>query len=93
MKIQTTITVYDTIEMDIELPYYCQFEDKFFKVVSDKKTIQVTARESYSNICSTETWLYEKDIARATAITAVQFADAYVNALNNITGTPKAVAA
>lgn len=93
MKIQTTVTVNEIIEVEIELPYYCKYEDKFFKVISEKKTIQVTARETYSNICSTQTWLYEKDIARATTILSYEFENAYLNALSNISSTPKAVAA
>jgi hypothetical protein len=93
MKIQTTVTVYDTIEMEIELPYYCKFEDKFYKIFSENKTIRVSYSPTYSTICSSATWLFEKEIAKAVSITPVEFAEAYVAALDNISSPFKAVAA
>jgi hypothetical protein len=88
MKIQTTVTVYDTIEMDIKLPYYCQFEDKIFKVVSENKTIRVSHSETYNVITSAATWLFEKEIAKATAISPAKFTDAYLQALDGISKEP-----
>jgi hypothetical protein len=85
MKIQTTVQVNEIIEVDIELPYYCQYEDKFYKVVSKEKTIKVSPYEKYSYISSSATWLFEKEIAKATTINSLRFADAYLQAMDNIT--------
>jgi hypothetical protein len=86
MKIQTTVTESKTVDIEIELPYYCKVDDHTYKVVSEDKTIQVTKNSigTYTDVTAASTWLFKKDISEGEVISASEFETAYLNALDTI---------
>jgi hypothetical protein len=84
MKIQTTVTVHDTVELDIELPYYCKTADAFIKVVAEDKAVRVSSFGTLIMITDPSFDHNAKEIASAVVATEDQFNQAYENALSNI---------
>jgi hypothetical protein len=85
MKLQTTITVHDVVEVDIELPYYCKTSDSFLLVVSETEALRVTCQGCNSIMTTKPTAEHTKEeIASATACTQKEFYEAYRKAFDTI---------
>lgn len=84
MKIQATIKTEETIEFEVEIPYFCKFSDKLYKVVSDKEAIEIDPSESYTKILKKGLWLCESDVAQGQRIEETEFNEAYHKALFEI---------
>jgi hypothetical protein len=85
MKIQTTVKVYDVVEMDIQFPFYCKTDDSFLMLVSETKALRVTCQGCCSIMTTSPTREHTKqEIASAVVCSAKEFLDAYINAFNAI---------
>ncbi len=95
MKITTTVTHTDNVELEIELPYFCKDEGtgKFYMLESDKKIVTVDPSNIYTAIvsCSSPS-IYSSEIAKSVIITEDEFRDALLAAFTNITSSKKAAA-
>jgi hypothetical protein len=83
MKIQTTVKVYDVVELDIQLPYYCKNDDSFFCVESEEDVTDVClTTHGYTRIskCSLVERTKE-EITKSTSITRREFEAAKQKAL------------
>jgi hypothetical protein len=93
MKIQTTVTVNELVEVDIQLPYYCKNGDTLYFIQSEDLTIEVTNNTYYSSVMTNPTSWVEKKVASAVTVTEDEFNEALQLALNKIPSPSKAVAA
>jgi hypothetical protein len=85
MKIQTTVKVYDVVEMDISFPYYCKTDDSFLMLVSETKALRITCQGCKSIMTTSPTASHTKqEIASAVVCSGKEFFDAYTNAFNAI---------
>lgn len=89
LKIKTTVQVYDNVELDIDLPYFCKAPDAFWMITDQNKAIRVSGYPSLGCIMLVDpTHSHNaKDIAAAVAITREEFNKAYQTALYNIQKT------
>jgi hypothetical protein len=95
MKIQTTVTVNELIEMEIEFPYYCKTEDAFYYVISENKAIRVSNYNSCECVMVTSPQHSHtaREIGKAVACSEKDYEAALNNALQAIHSPSKAVAA
>jgi hypothetical protein len=94
MKIQTTVTVNELVELDIQPPYYGKVGDNIFLFIqSEDLTIEVRNDTYYSLIEASPTNWHSKKIADSVAITEDEFNEALSIAQNKIPSLTKSVAA
>jgi hypothetical protein len=85
MKILIQVQTTELVEVEIELPYYCQHEDEAIKVESEKRAISVLGRSYYTSITVTSAKICAYSIGKGKQITAEEFEAALASALQNIT--------
>jgi hypothetical protein len=86
LKISTTVQVYDTVELNIDLPYYCKSPDAYWKIISETESVRVSG---YPNPCCVmiinPTHSHNaKDIAVAVVVSEQEFNQVLETALSNI---------
>lgn len=84
MKIPFVISVKNTEEREIDLPYFCRLKDRFYKVVSEDISIQVDPSPTYTLANKCGTWLVKTEVGEATPCTEQEFNEAYHKALFEI---------
>jgi hypothetical protein len=84
LKLSTTVQVFDNVELDIDLPYYCKSSDAYWKVVSQDKAIRVSTYSSCLMLLDPTHSHNAKDIASAVVVSKQDFNQAFEAALSNI---------
>jgi hypothetical protein len=85
LKINTTVQVYDTVELDIDLPYFCKTpDDVYFKIVSDTEAVRLWADTGCIMICNPQNSHNAREIAKATVVEEIEFQLAYSNAITHL---------
>lgn len=84
MKFQATIKTEETIEFEVELPYFCKKDDRLYKVISEREVIEIDPSPTYTKILKKGLWLCESDIATGMKIEEVEFNEAYNKTLFEI---------
>jgi hypothetical protein len=86
LRIQTTVQVFDVVELDVHLPYYCKTDEVYYRVVTPTHALRVTVNNDFSTlmICNPEYEHTKQEIAKAPACTEHEFYQAFLKAYNNI---------
>lgn len=72
LQIQTTVQVYDTVNLDIELPYYCKTSDgAYHKIITPRKALRLTDHSLI--IVNPQHSHTAKEIAASTVVTENEF--------------------
>lgn len=90
LKINTTVTVHDVVEMEVELPYFCKSkDDTYYKVISRDSALRVVFQEfgrlsPVVLIMQGSTSIWQKDIAESVQVSETEFHLAVSLALDHI---------
>jgi hypothetical protein len=87
LRINTTVQVYDTVELSLDLPYFCKSSDAFWKIVSQDKAVRVSTYSSCVMILDPTHSHNAKDIASSVIVNESDFNAALQTALDNIQKT------
>lgn len=81
--LQSVVTVYDTVSLQIEPPYYCETPDAYIKVVSEKEMIRVLKSLACVMIANPKGEYSLKEIVKATVCSKDEFNVAFKAAIRS----------
>lgn len=81
LKIETMVQVWDTVKLDVDLPYYFKIDSYLYKVVTTEHLIRVDADKNWWGAKVYPTKHYHSEINKGTPITADEFDAAYSQAM------------
>lgn len=85
MKITSIIRRDETITKEINLPYFCKYEDgKFLKVIDEIKCVEINTSHNYLSLSSFATWVREGTICTSEQCSEEEFNEAYRKVLFEI---------
>lgn len=85
LKIQTTVTKTEPLEIEISLPHFCKLGNTYYQVISETTALKIDTMPSWASITLSNgynPWMAE--IGKAKEITEDQFNQAYHEVLMEI---------
>jgi hypothetical protein len=84
IKIKTTIAVYDMVEVEIDLPYYCKDKNGSFYCVHKPDVVyQIKHSDTFTMVIKTSLFVMDKNIAEATKCPRDEYLEALEIATDN----------